>query len=237
MFSKLKDINIDISITKESNEYDKENIILDFNKDFKNILKPGFTIVYLNCNNYSLIKRINKVLKDECRIIIYLSNADDLIKAKKLLNKKNTIILYSNFEINNLKSHVADLVLCENLLGTNGNNILLIKEINRVLKQKGYFMFFESIFLDNPFYSIKTFYKKRMEPKIKLILTNMLKKLKNIKNSEYEINLSGESNFIYSSNDSGSLNDFYNFLININNENRKIILNDIDITIKGTRGI
>ena len=244
MASKLKDVNINIDIfdtinedKNEDKEEKKEVTLLDVDKDFKNIFNPNFTIVYLNCSNYSLIKSINKILKGECRIIVYISDQAELIKAKKRLNKKNIIVLSSKFEINNLKSHIVDIIFCENILGSNGNNLLLIKEVNRVLKQKGHFIFFESIFLNKSFHSIKSFYKKRIEPKIKIVITGMIRKLKIIKNSEYDINISGTSNFIYNSNKTNTLNNFYDFLIDLKKNNKKVVFNKLNFVIKGTRGI
>ena len=235
MASKLKDINICISSDLKGN--DEEKNLLDINYNLKDTFKPNLTIVYLNCSNYLLIKNINKILKGDCRIIVYISKLEELAIAKKKLNRKNIIVLYSNFEINNLKSHIADVILCENILGSNGNNLILIKEINRVLKQKGYYIFFESIFLNTSFYTVKSFYKKKIEPKVKIIITNIIRKLKKIKNSEYNLNISGKSNFNYNSDEVVALNNFYDFLIGLNKENKEVIFNNLDIIVKGARGI
>ena len=237
MPSKLRNTQINLTILQKSKRNKKAASPLDFNKDIKCLLKPDSTIIYLNCNNYSLIKDMNKALKRKCKIIIYITKIEELSKVRKILDKKNIIILYSNFEINNLKSHIADIVLCEDILGNNDNNLLLIKEINRVLKQKGHFILVESILLEKPFYTIKSFYKKHIEPKIKIIIFNFRRKLKNIKNSKYDIEISGESNFAYNSVSSSSLDDFYAFFINKINKHEKIIFNNMTIVIKGERGI
>ncbi len=237
MPTKLRNTKINLTILKKTKRNKKELSPLDFHEDIKPLLNPDFTIIYLNCNNYSLIKDINKELKGKCKIIIYITKIEELSKAKKILDKKNIIVLYSNFEINNLKSHAADIVFCENILGNNDNNSLLIKEINRVLKQKGHFIFVESIILDKPFYTIRSFYKKHIDPKIKIIISNFKRKLKNIKNSKYDIVISGESNFTYNSVNSPSLEDFYDFLINKINKHEKIDINNMNIVIKGERGI
>lgn len=236
MPSKLQNTKINLTILKKSKGNKKITLPIDFNKDIKNLIKPDFTIIYLNCNNYSLIKDINRYLKGKCRIIIYISKIEELSKARKILDKKNIIVLYSNFEINNLKSHAADLVFCEDILVNNDNNSLLIKEINRVLKQKGHFILIESILMDKPFYTIRSFYKKYIDLKIKIIINNFKKKLKNIKNSRYDIEISGDSNFIYTSNNSSSLDDFYDFLIIKINKHEKIIIDNMHIVIKGERG-
>jgi hypothetical protein len=236
MSSKLKKINININSSNNINDEKKELYLLDKSRDLKFFLKPKFTIVFLNCSNHFLVKSINKKLKGECKIIVYVSKQEELAVIKSKLNRKNVIVLYSNFEINNLKSHIADLIICENILGQNGNNLLLIKEINRVLKQRGHFVFFESIVLDNPFYVIKSFYKKRIEPRIKIIVSNMMKKLKKVKNSEYDMDISGVSNFNYNSEDIDALDSFYIFLINLIKKNKKVLLNNFDVFIKGSRG-
>lgn len=236
MASKIKDVNINIEISDDIIENKKEKYFSDINKELKSILEPHSTIVFLNCSNYSLVKSINKALKGECRIIVYISGQDELAKAKSIFNRKNIIVLYSNFEINNLKSHIADIILCENILGNNGNNLLLIKEINRVLKQKGHFLFFESIFLNRSFRPIKSIYKKRIVPEIKIVIVNMIRKLKIIKNSEYDLNISGSGSLNYNSDDLNPLNDFYDYLIDLKKNNKEVIFNDLTMFIPGNRG-
>lgn len=236
MPSKLRNTKINLTLLKKSKGKMKIISPLDFNKDIKNILRPDYTIIYLNCNNYPLIKDINRYLKGKCKIIIYISKIEELSKARKILDKKNIIVLYSNFEINNLKSHAADIVFSENILVNNDNNALLIKEINRVLKQKGHFIFIESILIDKHFYTVRSFYKKHIELKIKIIINNIRKKIKNMKNSKYDVEIFGESNFIYDVNNSFSLEQFYDFLINKINRHEKIIIENMHIVIKGERG-
>ena len=64
----------------------------------------------------------------------------------------------------------------------------------------------------------------------------MIRKLKIIKNSEYDLNISGSGSLNYNSDDLNPLNDFYDYLIDLKKNNKEVIFNDLTMFIPGNRG-
>lgn len=186
MSSKLKEIYLHLEKNKGSDKFvlDKEIFLEKINS----FLSPDSTIITVEINDIPLIKRIYTNLSKKCKIIIYLKDKKEALKARNTLDEKEIIVINKTFEKNDVKSNIADFVIGNNVLKQKGKNGDYIKEINRVLKSRGNFIFFELVNAEKN--GIEKNYNKRVkESPIFYSICAIQNKLNHIKNGEYALEI------------------------------------------------
>jgi len=225
-------INIEKTINHKIRNFEKENNVLKYLK--KNI-KSEFNAIEIYNEDVDLIKNISNMLGKDSFYISYFSSLTDAVKARTAINKKNVLIINSDFINNDLRSAIADIMIIKDIL-LNYENYDLFKELNRVLKSDGIILFKENITIEK----IKTAAANAIVKKSENYFTSGIKifldKLRLIKNIEYSIYITGISDFIYIG--KGNLNKLYDFCDFLFDKSKKkdFALKEFRIILLGIRG-
>jgi len=232
MTNRIKEININIDKIVSHRIKNKEHFIYSY---FKNIIKPESNIIDVYNEDLNLIKNFSSLLNKEAFFISFFLGSAEAIKTRKMIQKKNVMVLNSLFSNNDIKSFFADILIAKNLF-TRNNNIEIFKEINRVLKENGHFYIKEYLTINQ----IKKFANKQLiknnENPFCFIFDYFQNIIKYLKNIEYSVEISGYSNFIFiSKGNINKLNEFCSFTYEKLLKNNDLEIKDLTVTFYGKK--
>lgn len=225
--------NIDIRINNENHEsFSYEKTIPNYG-DIRPYIKENSNILCLNAPETEIIKQITSKKFKNLSLTVF---EKDLSKALNLRNEfgtKNIQIL--NGEINEglLKSASIDLIIGKNVLGDPSKNRFLLKEVKRILKNNGGFIFSELVYLKKPINKFYNYFKNKGNAKFSSVIFNFQRKLKKLEDCEYEIKIIGNGNFYFNSRDVNSLQEFCDLLGYKSYERTNILSQILLIVVKG----
>jgi len=219
-----------LSSLKHSDNKDRDkHQIINFS-DIKDLLRPDMTIADVNVNNISLISRINKHLKNNYHLIEYISDLNESIKIREVLDKNNILVINSDFKSNGLKNSIVDLIIGKNIFGKKDNIQKSIKEINRVLNDNADFVLVELVSFEKPLLGFRSYFKKQEDHLFNNIVYNLENVMRKVKNCSYEIKIIGNGNFYFDNETKKSLQEFCD-IYGYDSEDRNIILSNILLVV------
>jgi|GEM_PF-1333046 len=228
MSSSLVKFDIHIKNILKPDFKESKKSVIKFNS-IKNLLEKNNTIINIDYYDYNLLSNIYHYLKSDCRIINFIKEKDRVIESRKLFPMDNIIYFNSDFNNNNLKNDIADIIIGKNIIGAYEKS-KKIKEINRVLKCNGNFFLLEYVSLYKPHTGFKKYFKQDKEHEFNKVIFNFQQKMNILKNCEYEIKILGNGNFYFDSSDINSLQEFCDML-GYGEEHRQYILSNILLVI------
>ncbi|HPY86579.1 MAG TPA: hypothetical protein PLG34_01175 [Spirochaetota bacterium] len=225
--------NIDIRSNNENrNSLSRERTIPNY-EDIKPYVRDNSNILCLNSPETALIKQILAKRYKNLSMTIFEKDLSRALNLRNEFRSKNIQII--NGEINEglLKSASIDLVIGKNILGDPSRNGFLLKEIKRVLKNTGGFVFSELVYLKKPINKFYNYFRNKGDDKFSSVIFDFQRKLKKLEGREYEIKIIGDGNFYFNSRDVNSLQEFCDLLGYKSYERTNILSQIFLIVVKG----